>query len=103
MWVEAGQPAHTFWQQTQRSFANTLAGAAVRDITLAWKIANMTGAAWGGNLPPLDKLLAPETAPASKGKFVSDEQRASASLLGFMFKMKRRGVPMEIERIERLH
>lgn len=104
MWCEAGYSPGTFWQQTQRSFVIALAGAAKREIALAWKIAALTASASIGKLPPLDELFGVNQPEASKPKPKSNgKDKVAAELLSFMFKMKSRGVPMQIERIERLH
>ncbi len=94
IWVEAGFLPDTFWKQTHRSFTNSVAGAARRNVTLAWQIAGMTAVASAGKLPTLDSLLAPKEATQAVG---------SAKLLNYLFKLKGRGVPMTVERIERVH
>lgn len=97
MWIEAGQPAHTFGEQTQRSFATTIASAAKRDLALAWKIAALTASASVGKLPKLDELLAPAEASHAA-------QRAkNMRLLGDLRALQAKGIPMQIERVERLH
>lgn len=96
MWVEAGQPVHTFWDQTQRSFANTLEGAAKRDIALAWKIAALTTSGSVGKLPKLDELL-------SHSEPSTGHRAGNAKLMHALFKLKAQGIPMQVERIERLH
>lgn len=94
MWVETGNSPDTFWKQTHRSFTNTLIGAAKRRITQAWQIAVMVGPATAGKLRDLDDYLPSDTIERTKG---------SAQALGFLFKLKRKGIPMTIEKIERLH
>lgn len=92
-WVEAGQPLSTFWQQTLRSFVNTIAGAARRDITQAWTYAALAASASVGKLPTLDTLL-------TSG---DDQRTGNAKLLSGLFKLKAKGVNMTVEKIERLH
>ena len=89
MWCEAGFPPETFWQQTQRSFANALAGVAKSRVTTAWYVAALTASASVGKLPSLDSLLFPARA----------NQAESAKLLSSLFKLKARGVPMTVERL----
>lgn len=98
MWIEADQPAHTFWQQTQRSFAIVIASAAKREIALAWKIAALTASAGVGKLPKLDELLMPSTEAA-----VAQTRMKNARLLGDLRNLQAKGVSMTIERVERLH
>lgn len=94
MWVEAGFPPDTFWPQTERSFSNALAGAARHRIKMAWQIAAMTGAASVGKLKPVDDYLPSDHPVGTPG---------AMKMLGYMRSLQRRGIPIEIERIERLH
>lgn len=94
MWVEAGFPPDTFWKQTQRSFSNSLTGVAKHRITSAWHIGVMSGLAYAGKLRALEDYL---PGPANEGT------KGAAQALGFLFKLKRKGIPMTIEKIERLH
>lgn len=55
----------------------------------------MVGAAFCGKLRDLDHYLQP--AESSE-----DRQQNNAALLGFLLKMKRKGVPMTIERVTRV-
>ena len=97
MWVEAGQPAHTFWDQTQRSFANVLSGAAKRDLAMAWKIAALTASASAGKLPRLEELMEPARTSDNR------QRGQNAKLLHALFALKAKGIHMEVERVERLH
>lgn len=90
MWVEAGFPPLAFWQQTERSFANALAGAAKARLTLAWQTAVLTGAASVGKLKPLDDYLS-EMEP--------EQTTNNAALLSGLFRLKARGVPMDIKKL----
>jgi ribosomal protein L18E len=55
----------------------------------------MVGAAFVGKLKTLSEYLA---------SLMPEEQaNTNAALLSALFKLKRKGVPMKIERIERLH
>lgn len=54
-------------------------------------MANFAGAAFAGKLQDLDHYL-PENAEAKQN---------NAALLGFLLKLKRKGVPMTVERVER--
>jgi hypothetical protein len=95
MWVEAGFPPETFWQQTERSFSNALAGAARHRIKLAWQIAAFTGAASVGKLKAPDEYL-----PNDEARHVTP---GSMKMIGFMRRLQHRGIPVTIERIERVH
>lgn len=94
MWVEAGFPPETFWHQTERSFANALAGAARHRIKMAWQIAAFTGAAFVGKLKGPEEYL-PDSRPIGTP--------GAMKTLGFLMRLQRRGIPMQIERVERLH
>lgn len=96
MWVEAGFPPETFWQQTERSFSNALLGAARRDIRTAWQSAIFTGAASVGKLRDIDEYL-PDIDPRPAAT------PGAMKTLGFLMKLQRKGIPMKIERVERLH
>lgn len=63
------------------------------DLILAWQIGNFAGAAFAGKLQNLAHYL------PTKGE--QSPQQSSAMLFGFLMKMKRKGVPMTVERIER--
>jgi hypothetical protein len=89
MWCAAAFPPDTFWRQTERSFANAVAGAAEREVTLAWQIEFF---ARQKRLNRLSEYLQPIHSAQNDG---------AQALLGALFKMKRKGVPMKIERIER--
>lgn len=91
MWSAAGFSPETFWPQTERSFANALAGAAEREVTLAWQIEFFARQKF---LNPLSEYLRPLDSLKDNG---------AQALLGVLFKLKRKGVPMQIEKIERLH
>lgn len=97
MWVEADQPIHTFGEQTQRSFVNTLTGAAKRRISDAWHFAALAASASVGKLPRLDELLAPDEAA------VVAERTKNAKLLSGLLSLKQKGIRMHVERVERLH
>jgi hypothetical protein len=94
MWVEAGFPPETFWKQTERSFSNSLAGVARHRIKLAWQIAAFTGAASVGKLKSPDEYMPTVDRQTTPG---------AMKLVGFMQRLKRRGIPVTIERIERVH
>lgn len=90
MWVEAGFPPLAFWRQTERSFANALAGAAKARLSLAWQVAALTGAASVGKLKPLDDYLA---------SLEPEQTYNDAMLLSGLFKLKASGVPMDIKKL----
>jgi hypothetical protein len=54
---------------------------------LAYNIAALTGAAFAGELKTFAEYNTPDVNPKS------------AALLGALFRMKRRGVPMQIEKV----
>jgi hypothetical protein len=97
MWVEAEFPPATFWQQTERSFVLALEARAEamkrrteRERRLAWNIAALSALASVGKLKSFDE------------SFVTGEDGAtggSAKVLGLLFRLKRKGVPMTIEKI----
>lgn len=95
MWVETGFPPSAFWEQTERSFSNTLAGAARLRIKTAWQTGAFAGAASNGKLKEVEHYLPDDEEPTGTPgamKFVS-----------LMHKLRRKGLPITIERIERLH
>jgi hypothetical protein len=96
MWVEAGFPPETFGIQTERSFSNALAGVARHRIKLAWQIAIFTGLASVGKL----KTSPDDYMPADDSRNVTP---GSMKLIGYMRRLQHRGVPVRIERIERIH
>lgn len=66
---------------------------AIRDETrLAWMTGNFVGLAFGGKLKDLKHYLQDESEDASRG---------GAALLGALIAMKKRGVPMQIERLRK--
>lgn len=92
MWVEAGFPPETFWAQTERSFANALAGAARHRIKQAWQIAALVGVAFAGKLKTSEEYMPTEDLPVTPG---------ATKMLGYLFKLQKRGIPMTIEKVER--
>lgn len=77
-------------------------------MTEAWYFAALAASASVGKLPSLDHLLGGDSVePAKAIKPVkpksNGKDQVAADLLGFMFKMRSIGVPMTIERVERLH
>lgn len=94
MWVEAGFPPETFWHQTERSFANALAGAAKHRIKLAWQIAEFVGAAFVGKLKRPEEYLTDERPVGTPG---------AMKVVGYLMRLQRKGIPMKIEKIERYH
>lgn len=95
MWVENGFPPETFWKQTQRSFSNALIGAARRNTSDAWLIGVMSGLGFSGKIKPLNEYLRAEQ---------SDVERLhNAKLYNYFAKLSHRGIPMTIEKIERLN
>ncbi|MFA9205025.1 MAG: hypothetical protein ACEQSH_01075 [Bacteroidia bacterium] len=60
------------------------------DIERAWTQAALNGAAFAGKLKPLDHYLPDQ-----------DKSRGGAALLGALLAMKKKGVPMQIERIRK--
>lgn len=92
MWVEAGFPPETFWTQTERSFSNALAGVARLRIKTAWQIAAFTGAAFVGKLKMPEEYLPTDAPPVTPG---------ATKMLGYLFRLHNRGLPMTIEKVER--
>lgn len=99
MWIEEGFSPDLFWAQTGRSFQIAVEArfearkAEARDDTRrAWQIANFAGASFGGKLQDLDHYL-----PTEGG----EKPQSVAALFGFLMKMRRKGLPMTVERIER--
>lgn len=85
MWCAAGYSPEIFWRQTERSFANAIAGAAEREITLAWQVEMF---ARQKRLEPLSQYLKPLHGS-------NDAPR----LLGALLTLKARGLPMKVERL----
>lgn len=90
MWVETGFPPSTFWEQTERSFSNVLAGAAKARVTLAWQIGAMTGTAYAGKLKSLSEYLA---------MIEPEEVSGNAALLHALKRLQAKGVPMDIKKL----
>lgn len=88
---------HTFGEQTQRSFAITLAGAAKRRIADAWYFAALAASASVGKMPSLTELLAPDEAASAAVR------TKNAQLLNGLLSLKEKGIKMHVERVERLH
>lgn len=87
-----------FWEQTARSFSGALRARlenakreARAEIVRSWNLAALVGAAFAGKLKPLNHYLAS----------TEDKSRGGAALLGALMAMKKKGVPMTIERIRK--
>lgn len=98
IWLEEGYPEEAFGRQTARSYTNALQARVdarkreAREIVVrAYNQACMNGAAFAGKLGPLERWL-PET---------DDKSRGGAALLGALLAMKKKGVPMQIERVRK--
>lgn len=87
-----------FGWQTSRSYTEALRARldnrkreARAEIVRAYNLAAMIGKAFAGKLGPIDQYFAnPE-----------DKSRGGAALLGALMAMKKRGVPMKIERVRK--
>lgn len=87
-----------FDEQTAVSFSDALrARFEVRkrdgraETVRAWTQAALNGAAFAGKLKPLDHYLTS----------TEDKSRGGAALLGALMAMKKKGVPMKIERLKK--
>lgn len=86
-WGGARLDLERFWDQTPRTFAAIIRGARRHDIALAWYTATFTRAK---ELKDLPEYLRETSMDASRG---------GLALLGALQAMQRRGVPMQIEKL----
>ena len=100
--MEAGFTPDTFWRQTERSYVLAIEGAAdrskreiEREQMVAYTSAALNGLAFVGKLKPYEEHF-PNPANSAEASTMPPE---GAKMLSAIFKLKQRGVPMKIERV----